>query len=333
MALKPGQRVWIAIEGVLRPGRVTRKYRGRGFRVVGEDGRQYTTQAGQKGERIRLRDIFPYLWKGQRVRAELISGRADPVVGRITQNENGAYRMVDDAGQRYTTRRDSNGRGTLIKEPEPVPLSIFIFDTMLDAQDFTGRRQASGFWEKFCVAAGWDFHSVTVHSLADLGRFLSEPIPSSVIIFNGHGHDGKNGVGQAGFSLSFGDVFRPQRKGSVRGQWILGTDSSGNAVEADLHPENRSKLVVFSSCLIGNNPGLCENFREFFSARAVVAYSRVTYDDICFLAEPLIVYLTESCGFKPKQAVDHVKETLHPLKGIMMQQLRAFPIVCFGGKR
>lgn len=330
MALKKRQRVWIVTEGGLRPGRITQKRRGRGFRVVGDDGRQYTTQAGGKGEQIRVKDIYPYLWKGQRVRAK-VEGRAGLIVGRITKNENGVYRVKDDKGQLYTTRRAPNGRGKLIKEPEPVPPSIFVFDTMLDEQDFKGQRQAGGFWKKFCVAASWDFNSTSVHSLVDLGRFLSKPIPSSVIIFNGHGYDGKNAVNQAGLSLSFGDVFCPEQENFIPRQWILGTDSSGNKVEADLHPENRSKLVVFSSCLIGNNPELCESFRDFFRARAVVAYSRVTYDDICFLAEPLIVYLIESCGFTPKRAVEHVRETLRPLRSIMARRLRAFPIQCFGG--
>ncbi|WED22819.1 hypothetical protein L3Q72_05350 [Vibrio sp. JC009] len=142
---------------------------------------------------------------------------------------------------------------------------VRVFDTVLDGRNRrdTVTRNSADFWKPFCKSANWDFSYERVHSLKDLEFFLSRKIKEDVIIFSGHGNE-------EGFELSNGEVF------------------DGSNLKA-LSKKNHDKVIIFSSCLIGKNEQLCEDFKSYFSAQAVFAYRHLMLDRYCFLNESILL--------------------------------------------
>jgi hypothetical protein len=155
---------------------------------------------------------------------------------------------------------------------------VRIFDTVLDNKKVkdTVSRNSADFWKPFCKSAGWDFSHERVHSLGDLDYFFSKKIKENVLIFSGHGNEN-------GFHLSNGDCF------------------NGNNLN-NLHPKNHEKIIIFSSCLIGKNETLTQNFKDYFSAQALFSYRHVMYDRFCFLNESILLTFIEHKFMKGKQS-------------------------------
>lgn len=147
--------------------------------------------------------------------------------------------------------------------------SIRVFDTVLSHKrnGDSVTRNSADFWKPFCDASDWGFNYERVHSLDDLEFFLSRKIKEDVIIFSGHGNE-------EGFSLSNRD-------------WI--DESWGFSM-----PEkNRDKKIIFSSCLIGNNPDLCEELKTIFKASHLFAYKHKIQDRFCFTLESILLTLMD----------------------------------------
>ncbi|MEI7867467.1 MAG: hypothetical protein WCI11_06215 [Candidatus Methylumidiphilus sp.] len=137
---------------------------------------------------------------------------------------------------------------------------VRVFDTILDSSNIKDTISRN--------SADWKFSYERVHSLSDLSYFCSKKIKENVIIFSGHG----NSTG--GFYLSNGECFSP---------------------ESDLSfPEkNHDKIIIFSSCLIGDNERLCLDFKKFFNAEHIFAYRHEMQDRFCFLNESILLTFFE----------------------------------------
>lgn len=153
---------------------------------------------------------------------------------------------------------------------------IRVFDTVLNSRNLkdTVSRNSADFWKPFCKSAGWNFSYERVHSLNDLEYFFSKKIKEDVIIFSGHGNED-------GFHLSNGDCF------------------SGNEIKT-FAKKNHGKIIIFSSCLIGTNEELCENFKSYFNASALFAYRHLMYDRFCFLNESILLTSLDHLLYKGK---------------------------------
>lgn len=155
--------------------------------------------------------------------------------------------------------------------------SLRIFDTVLDGKNIkdTVSRNAADFWAPFCRSSGWDFGYERVHSLNDLEYFFEKKIKEDIIIFSGHGDE-------KGFYLSNGDCF------------------DGKNLKK-FPKKNHNKIIIFSSCLIGNNQKLTSNLKVFFSAKALFSYRHLMYDRFCFLNESILLTYIEHKSNKGKQ--------------------------------
>ncbi|WP_200882632.1 hypothetical protein [Methylobacter sp. BBA5.1] len=142
---------------------------------------------------------------------------------------------------------------------------VRIFDTVLDGKKIkdTISRNSADFWKPFCKSAGWDFSHERVHSLSDLEYFFSKKIKENILIFSGHGNED-------GFWLSNGECF------------------NGKNLK-DFHSKNHGKVIIFSSCLIGNNESLTQDFKNYFSAQALFSYRHIMHDRFCFLNESILL--------------------------------------------
>lgn len=158
---------------------------------------------------------------------------------------------------------------------------VRIFDTVLDSRNNndTVSRNAADFWKPFCKSAGWKFSYERVHSLSDLEYFFSKKIKEEVIIFSGHGNED-------GFHLSNGECF------------------NGQNLKAFPH-KNHDKVVIFSSCLIGKNKDLTQEFKSYFSAQTLFSYRHLMYDRFCFLNESILLTSMEHKFNNGKQSFTH----------------------------
>lgn len=151
---------------------------------------------------------------------------------------------------------------------------IRVFDTILNSRNTkdTVSRNSADFWKVYCQASGWQFSHERLHSLADFKYFMSRKIKEDVIIFSGHGSDGKEA--EEGFHFSNGDVFFGQE-------------------DVKIHAKNHGKIVIFSSCLIGKNKVLSEALKDSFNAKALFAYKHLMLDKYCFLNESILLSAIE----------------------------------------
>lgn len=147
---------------------------------------------------------------------------------------------------------------------------VRVFDTVLSSRNTkdTVSRNSADFWKVYCQASGWAYSHERLHSLADFEYFMSRKIKEDVIIFSGHGSDGKEA--EEGFHFSNGDVFSGQE-------------------EIKIHAKNHGKIVIFSSCLIGKNKALSEALKGSFNAEALFAYKHLMQDKFCFLNESILL--------------------------------------------
>jgi hypothetical protein len=239
--------------------------------------------------------------KGMRVRFQVeLDRKPRGMTGVVTYQRGRTIRLVDSQGRRYTNARGAgNVALTMLK---PVRFGIFVFDTRLDKSLFS-ERQAARFWSEYCASAGWNCASERVHSSADLRYFLGRTIPQDVLIFSGHGHDVR------GFRLSNGEKL----------------DGSQDLKVA---PANHDKVVFFSSCLIGRSEKICRALLDAFHARALIGYTSDVYDEMTYIAEPLLLQLLAS-GKAPMAATQRVVEALDPWKTLNRRRARRFPLVCY----
>jgi hypothetical protein len=223
--------------------------------------------------------------------------------GHITEKHGRAVRIVDSQGKRYTTSRERRGEKIRFKSIRALQMGVFVLDTQLDKQ-WTSRRRGAVFWEEYCSHAGWRFAYERVHSLDDLRYILgNRVIQEHVLIFNGHGHRAD------GWQLSNGEKL------------------DGNT-SLKIHPKNRHKLIIFSSCEIGANARVCQALRQLFMAKAVIGYSSSVDDDFCFLVEPALLQLVANTEKSPADAVALVARQLDPWKFINKKGATMFPMRC-----
>jgi hypothetical protein len=97
-----------------------------------------------------------------------------------------------------------------------------------------------------------------------------------------------------------------------------------------INEKNKHKLIIFSTCSIGQNASLCQSYLELFSAQAVVAYRTRVSDDICFIAEPAaLLQLFRYDPSHPVEAVEKVCQALDPWKIVNNKHSKKFPLVCY----
>lgn len=188
-------------------------------------------------------------------------------------------------------------------------LSIRVFDTILDTSKIkdTVSRDSSSFWKPFCKSSGWAFSYERIHSISDLNFFLSRKIKEDILIFSGHGNTD-------GFHLSNGEIFKPD--------------------EEMLKPvpvKNAEKTIIFSSCGIGQNEKLCEQYKSFFGAQAVFAYKHLMSDRFCFLNESILLtmlshHFSKKNVFSIKNFEDFQSKTLF-MKNMNQEYVKSHPMV------
>jgi hypothetical protein len=241
--------------------------------------------------------------KGTRVRFQVEQGDDGlprGMTGVVTYQRGRTIRLVDSTGRRYMNGTGGNVALTMLK---PVGrFGCFVFDTRLDKSLFS-ERQAARFWQEYCASAGWNCATERFHSVADLRYFLGRTIPQDVLVFSGHGHDVR------GFRLSNGEKL----------------DGSQDLKVA---PANHDKVVLFSSCLLGRNEKICRKLLEAFHARALISYTSDVYDEMTYIAEPLLLQML-AAGRSPQSATEQVAEALDPWKTLNRRRARKFPLVCF----
>lgn len=241
--------------------------------------------------------------KGTRVRFQVETGEAEVegVTGVVTYQRGRTIRLVDSRGRRYTNER-SRGANIALAAVRPVRFGLFVFDTRLD-RSLASQRQAGRFWSEYAGCAGWSCGGERVHSLADLRYFLGRTIPGDVLVFSGHGHD------RRGFRLSNGDLLDGRQ-------------------DLELAPANHDKVILFSSCLLGRREKLARRLLEALKARALIGYSTDVFDEIAFVAEPLLLQLL-AAGRSPRVATETVAAALDPWKTLNQPRARRFPLVCY----
>lgn len=183
---------------------------------------------------------------------------------------------------------------------------VRVFDTVLDSakRKDTVSRNSSDFWLPMCKSAGWACSYERVHSLADLEFFFSKKIEENVIIFSGHGETD-------GFHLSNGDVFTPDA--------------------LSVFPDkNRGKIVIFSSCYIGKNEELSNDFKKYFGALRLFAYREIMFDRFCFLNESILLTMMEKSlsSFTEAAFIDFQVKTDF-LKNLNKKSVKNHPMVMF----
>lgn len=219
----------------------------------------------------------PYkYWKGRRVE---FYAKNEFMRGWVYDNSDGDIKIRGIDGNKYSSAKKT---GFIRYEKSTLNVETFgirVFDTILsdDGGDSTSRR-SHAYWEEFCKASGWSFGYERIHSITDLNYFFDKTfILEPIIIFNGHGldKDDEDESLEKGFSLSNGEVINENSK-------IL------------ISEENKKKIIIFSSCLIGNNKKLSEKLKTQFGAEALFAYKVKVYDNICFLIESYLLTLLNS---------------------------------------
>lgn len=188
-------------------------------------------------------------------------------------------------------------------------LSIRVFDTILDTSKIkdTVSRDSSSFWRPFCKSSGWGFSYERIHSISDLNFFLSRKIKEDIIIFSGHGNTD-------GFHLSNGDIFKP-----------------ANENLKPVPAKNAKKIIIFSSCGIGQNEKLCEQYKSYFNADAVFAYKHLMSDRFCFLNESILLtmmshILWKKNTFSGSNFQDFQSKTLF-MKNMNQDHVKSHPMV------
>lgn len=184
-------------------------------------------------------------------------------------------------------------------------LSVRVFDTILDSnkRKDTVSRGGSLYWKEFCNASGWGFSHERVHSSVDFNFFLSKKIHEDVIIINSHGSD-------EGIWVSNGDVIVPD-----------------DVVE--LNEKNHGKIWIFSSCLIGSNPKLCDGFLSKFNAKKLFAYLHVMEDRFCYLNESILLTLMQEKSSFGKRDFESFQENTAFMKNLNAKGVKKHPMVMF----
>lgn len=255
---------------------------------------------------------------GQRVGFFDASG--DYGTGRITKIQRHDYWIIGDDRRRFTTSH-SWGRRIERDSIEPIRFGLFVFDTRFDS-NHRSRRHSATYWKEFCNSGNWRVATERVHSLKDLCYFLRRPISEPVLMFNGHGREDK------GWKLTNGDCFAPhEMEGGICPR---GGRHTNCEPMLDLHPRNRGKIIVFSSCDIGKRRQLCEQIRRCLSAKAVIAYAAETTDQLSFVVESCLMYLLEQ-NHDPEEAVRLTCSMFRPLIPDIKPDARSFPLKCYVG--
>jgi hypothetical protein len=275
------------------------------------------------------------LANGNRVHCKTATG--DLVIGKVSSRKGKTIRVVSYDNRRYTNSAGTDpARRILTKTIRPVNDGVFVFDTQFDNKATATRRQSSRFWEEFCFAADWTFGYERVHSLDDVAFFLSKRIiPQPFIVFSGHGSDSR------GWELSNGEAlaFARTANGGVcigacaaaKGRCKHGTDEEElcpSFRNLEIRKENEAKVLLFSSCLMGRNPRLCEGIKEALRATAVLAYSTPISDELCCLAEPQLLSLI-AMGKKPGDAAELIRTNMDPWKTVISSGKKRYPLECF----
>ena len=241
------------------------------------------------------------LTENMRIVFKTLYGRTK--TGHITYCRGRSVRIKGVDSRIYRTMIEGKGEKVEYRTIKPEPFSVCVFDTQLD-KGWRSRRQSAKFWEQICFQADWDFTYERIHSLEDMRYFLEErKIPARIIIFNGHG------TSSDGFRLTNNQVL--DRNTAIK-----------------IHPDNKHKIIIFSSCLIGANRRLCKSLFELFCAEAVVAYKTEVQDVFAFLVETALLELFDF-GYSIETAVETVKKSLDPWKTINLKGAKAFPLVYY----
>jgi len=239
--------------------------------------------------------------KGDRVKFKY---QGDTYYGKVTGRINRGARIRSVDGQMFTTLSTDEKYSKVVatKQIRPAKFGVFVFDTCLDTSLYSD-RQAADFWYRYCTSAGWAHGAERVHSIADLKYFLRRKIKENVLLFSGHGSQRK------GFRLTNGEILDKK-------------------VDLSISRANSQKVIIFSACLMGANRALCEHLGNELKARAVIAYSKMIPDDLCFIAEPLLLQFL-STRIKPEEAVEKTNDALKELTPLVQKRSRAFPLRCF----
>lgn len=186
---------------------------------------------------------------------------------------------------------------------------IRVFDTILSKGKGgdTVVRNAADYWRPFCAASGWAFNHERIHSLADIEYFFcKQTIKEDVIIFSGHGSD------EDGFYLSNNERLDLNYRISVK-------------------EKNRKKIIIFSSCLIGNNRKLSIGLKGIFDAKILFSYRHVMYDTFCYLNESILLTMINdnaNQNFTENNFRNFTKETGF-MKNMNQKGVRTHPMKMF----
>lgn len=223
--------------------------------------------------------------------------------GRITGWDGTKYRVVTDSRQ----RRQVHPRHIKKESPD----RILFLEGRLD-RNLRSRRSFGDVFKKLVACYGSELLHEKVHTKEDLRAFLrreGRQPDFRYIHLMAHGED---------------------TKGKGRVKLCLTHEKFDLVDNQDIFADLRGKIIIFSSCELGNDAPAMEAIRDASGAAAVIAYRCVIDDYYTNIAELLLYHELIENRRSPAKAVALVREMLR-VGGIKISEhkTRAPVIRCF----
>ena len=184
--------------------------------------------------------------------------------------------------------------------------SVRVFDTILNRRHRnTADRNYADVWRAFAKISGWECYHERMHSLADVKYFLRKPIKESVVIFSGHGES-------QGLMLSNGECLSPEEVSELSGP--LGTEG---------------KIIILSTCKVGNYPDICNKYKDAFGASHLFAYRYDMHDQYCFLYDSLLLTMLSQHGKVSDKIMKDYEDNTFFMKNMNQKGVRKHPLVYY----
>jgi hypothetical protein len=205
--------------------------------------------------------------------------------GRVTRapGRDQQYSVVTDSNRRVKVHH-SHVKGV-------SPDRVLFLEGRLD-RNLRSQRSYGPTFQRLLAAHGVEVLYEKIHTGRDLEKFLAREGRDPefrVIHLSCHGKE-KDGRGTAVLELTHESVDMVQSKKFFQGL--------------------KGKILIFSSCEIGNDIKAMQIIKEESQAAAVIAYTREVNDYYTNLAEHLLYYQLFENRLNPHRAVDVVREML-----------------------